>query len=325
MIRKNLEAMAVLAGLALAPAVLAAQAANRPTPAQAGKSSAAPAAGAKPGAPNLAQPGLHESAAPGAAEPGEANPLGSQAALPANCQGENCDAPAPHITIATPAPAPAPWPLQDRISWVANLLLVLIVYAGVMIAISLLRKIERQTRYAEIAAEAAGESAKTALLYAQAHAQADRSWVLVTAEAAPSAPDSFNIMATNRGRSPARIISLVDEIVSLGDEAQMPPTPIYKEEPKPPRNPIILLPGESTGIKSFCREEVSSVCASEEQLKMVEDWDEKIYLYGNVTYSELVSGDDKQVHETSWCCWYIHGRQRSGMVMAGPPEYNRHS
>ncbi len=43
------------------------------------------------------------------------------------------------------------------------------------------------------------------------------------------------------------------------------------------------------GIKSFSRDEVGSVCESPEQMKLVEAWAEKIYLYGNITYMDLRS------------------------------------
>ena len=48
------------------------------------------------------------------------------------------------------------------------------------------------------------------------------------------------------------------------------------------------------------------------------------YLYGKVAYTDLAASGDV-AHETGWCCWYIHGRQKSGMIMAGPLEYNGHT
>jgi len=202
---------------------------------------------------------------------------------------------------------------------------VIILYFGVMLAVSTLRKIERQTRYTEAAAQAAADSAKALLVFAQSQADADRPWVLVSPETVPGAPDKFTIVATNRGRSPARIVSLVDEIASAGDDSKLPPAPVYKNEPQPPSVSDILLPGESIGIKSFSRDEVSSVCETPEQLQLVESWIEKIYLYGSLTYQDLRASDGNGTHQTAWCCWYIHGRQKSGLVMAGPPTYNRHS
>ncbi len=253
-----------------------------------------------------------------------------------DCEGGACDAPLPHITIATPAPAPAPWPLQDRIAWAASLLLTIVAYVGIMLAVSTLRKIERQTRYGETAAQAATDSAKAALLLAQTQAQAqaqqaeaqalaERPWILITAEPAPGDPNGFTVVATNRGRGPARIVALAEEITSAADESQLPPVPAFTGEPHAPVVPMILLPGESADIKSFRRADVNSICGTEERLRRVEDWEEKIYLYGLIAYRDLRSSDEKQFHETSWCCWYIHGRQKSGMVMAGPPQYNRHT
>lgn len=315
MIRKHLAALAIVLPLIFGPTARAAQASSTAKPAH-------------QLVPPTAAPSSSTSAAPAAPTPSPAGTQTPGASNPAetavNCQGGSCDAPQPHITIATPAPAPAVWPLQERISWVANLVLVLIAYAGVMIGLSLLRKIERQTHYAEITAQAAADSAKAALLFAQTQVQADRPWIVVAPEPVPGAHDRFNIVATNRGRSPARIVSVVDEIASAGDDSKLPDTPVYKNEPQPPTAANILLPGESMEIKSFSRDEVSSVCESPEQLKLVESWLEKIYLYGNIVYLDLRSSDEKEVHQTTWCCWYIHGRQKSGMVTAGPPAYNRH-
>jgi hypothetical protein len=136
--------------------------------------------------------------------------------------------------------------------------------------------------------------------------------------------NGFSVVATNRGRSPARIVSLAEDLVLVQDEAQLPPTPLFKTAPRAPLAPMILLPGESASVKTFQRDEVKAICENPEQVLRVEDWKEKIYLYGKVAYTELVASGD-EAHDTGWCCWYIHGRQKSGMIMAGPLDYNRHS
>jgi len=325
MIWKSLAMMALLLSIALAPASLAAQTGHQATPTHQTAPPATPAP-VSPAATTTASPAASTAAPPAMANPGART----------DCEGSACDAQLPHITIATPAPAPAPWPLQDRIAWAASLLLTIVAYVGIMLALAALRKIERLTRYAETTAQAAAESAKAALLVAEtqaraqvqqaeAQAQVERPWILVTAEPAPGVPNSFTVVATNRGRSPARVVSLADKIITAVDESQLPPVPTFTGEPRPPLVPMILLPGESTGIKSFCRDDVKSSCDTEERLRRVEDWEEKIYLYGTVAYQDLSSHDEKQTHETSWCCWYIHGRQKSGMVMSGLPQYNWHT
>lgn len=257
-----------------------------------------------------------------------ANPAAAPAgAAPArtDCFGGSCDYQPPHITIATPAPAPAPWPWQERISWGANIVLVVLGYIAILIALSLLRKIERQTRYGEAAAQAAQESAQAALVQTQALVRAERPWIIMSVRPSQTIDNGFSVIATNRGRGPARIVSTVDEIVSAVDEARLAAKPEYHREPAAPEDPLILLPGEVTEIVSFSRADVKRICETDERLARVEKWEEKIFLYGEVTYRDLSAPDDTPAHQSSWFCWYIHGRQKSGMVMAGPPAYNRHT
>ncbi len=258
--------------------------------------------------------------------PASATPADAQPGASANpaCPNGPCDEEQPHITIATPAPAPSPWLLPDRIRWAAELLLLILAYIALMLVVSTLRKIERQTGYAETAALAAADSAKAALLFAENQAKAERPWILISTKPTPGVLNGFSVVATNRGRSPARIVSLAEGLILVQDEAQLPPAPVFKTAPHAPLAPIILLPSESASIKTFQREEVKSVCENPEQVLRVEDWKEKIYLYGKVTYTELVAAGETTL-ETGWCCWYIHGRQKSGMIMAGPLGYNRHS
>ena len=255
---------------------------------------------------------------PGPSSPGTP-PLGQNE----NCPGGNCDL--PHITIATPAPAPRPWPWQERIAWGANLVLVIVAYIGIMTALATLRRIERQGRYVEEAAQAAVQTANVTLKHVEALERAERPWILINVRTAIGIENGFSVVAINRGRSPARIISTIDEIVCVADETALSATPAYQKEPATPKEPIILLPEETIDLVSFSRDEVSQVCSTDELMKSVEDWESRIYLYGKVTYRSLAAPDDAAPSESSWCTWYIHGRQKSGMVVAGPPAYNKHT
>jgi hypothetical protein len=261
--------------------------------------------------------------------PAAANSVPGSAANPAtksDCNGFPCDDQPPHVIVTLPAPVEAPWLWRDRVAWGANLVLVVMGYVGVVLAFFLLKKIERQTRFAEVAAETASNSAQAALLHAQSVVNAERPWLLVTAEPALDVQNSFTVMVTNRGRTPATIAATAEQIKIAIDEAHLPAKPDYgNREPVAPLVPIILLPGESAGIKTFSRDDLRGVCESDEVFKRVEDWEEKLFLYGKVVYRDLIAPEDKQVHETNWCCWYIHGRQKSGLVIAGPPAYNLHT
>lgn len=231
-----------------------------------------------------------------------------------------------HITVVNPTPATPAWSLHEKIGWAAELVLVVLGYAGVLMALSLLKKIDRQTAYAEVAAEAASSAAQAALLNAQAILHAERPWILITIEPSRSAENSFSILATNRGRTPARIVSSLERKQILIDEHRLPPNPTYeKRDRNTHQTPVILLPGESTAVLTFSRNDVKGLCDSEERFRRIETWEEKVYLYGRVVYQDLIAPAEQQEHETNWCCWYIHGRQSSGLVMAGPPEYNAHT
>ncbi len=307
--QKGLARLAVLLAVALLPLAAAAQSgdqagAHRQNPPFAASSAAVP------------RPAVHRQNPPSAA-------VAKPAASPAPDEGAFEQ---PRVTVVNPPPQPAPWTLRDKIAWAANLVLVLLGYAGILLAVSTLKKIERQTGYAEAAAEAASASAQAALLNAQAVIHAERPWILISAEPSPGRENSFTVLATNRGRTPAKIIASAEQTRIVLDEKHLPAAPEYEnEEPGALLVPIILVPGESAAIKPFCREDVKGLCESEERFKRIERWEEKVYLYGKVSYVNLIAPDGDPAHETNWCCWYIHGQKNSGMVLAGPPAYNSHT
>ena len=321
MMSKGLAVFAVLLAMASVPAAITGQA-NRPT---AANSQSAPLTTAPKSVPGQS--------APDTGTPAATQPAGNSSATPqpgqiptGNCLTTDCNYQPSHIAISTPAPAAAPWPWQERIAWGANIVLVILGYIGIMVALSTLRKIERQTQYCEETAQAAASSAQAALLHAQAMVRSERPWVLVTAEALPNAPNAFIIIATNRGRTPARLESCLHLTTTAAGEARLPKSPELKlAKQSAAAESTILLPGESTTITAFSRDDVKDLCQNEERLKQVEEWEERIYLYGRLTYRDLIAPPDEQLHTTGWCCWYIHGRQKSGMVMAGPPAYNQHT
>jgi hypothetical protein len=335
MILKGLATLAVL--LALTPALLTAQtttptttppADHAPTPATHPQTS--PASPQNPTARPQAPAGRPQNSSP--------YPATAPSLTPAkpDCNGVPCEAQAPNFVVTLPDPKPTPWPIHDRILWAALLVLAFVGYAGA----NFLRKIEHNTRAIEglavalqetasaasAAATVASETAQSALLHAQSIVNAERPWVLVTAEPSHGVESSFEITATNRGRTPATITSALDQIVFAADEAHLPGVPEFKPVEAGARFvPIILLPGEAATLKTVRREDAKAFCGSDERFARIESWEERLFLCGKVAYTDLIAPAGKEAHETDWCCWFIHGKQRSALVPAGGPEYNAHS
>jgi hypothetical protein len=233
-------------------------------------------------------------------------------------------APPPQIVVTSPTAAPAPWTWHDRVLWGADLVLVVLGYTGVILALRMLKNIQRQTEFGVAAAQAALQCANAALESSQAIVDSGRPWIVISVEPFLTVENGFKVIATNRGRTPARITAKADCAKIAPDETKLPSTPDYKTgKSSTPFEPIILLPGESAGIRPFRRADVRALCASDEEFKRIEKWEDKIFLYGRVTYRDLISPLDQPDHETAWCCWYVYS-EKDALIIAGPPEYNKH-
>jgi hypothetical protein len=229
--------------------------------------------------------------------------------------------------IVNPPPAPAAtWGWREQVTWGATIVLAVLGYVGIMLALRTLKSIDRHLQSGTAATQAAMDSANAALTLAQAIANSERPWIVVTVEPFLTMENSFKVMASNRGRSPARIVSSVDHMQVAVDETNLAKKPEFEEvQPGDEPEPIVLLPGEATGIWALNREDLPAICKDAEVLKKVERWQETLFLFGRIRYMELAPLDEPHMHETFWCCRYIHGEKNSALVMAGPPEYNKHS
>lgn len=266
------------------------------------------------------------SATPAAHRPAAAPAVPAAAPHASDADSSQSSAPPPQIIVNPPA-APTPeWGWREQATWAASIVLAVLGYVGIMLALRTLKRIERHLEASTTTAQAALESSSAALSLAQAIANSERPWIVVTVEPFLTMESSFKVMAANRGRSPARIINAIDQVRVATDEAQLPKTPEFEMAAKPDApEPIVLLPGEATGIWAFNRDDLPAICKSADVLRKVERWEEILFLYGRITYMDLNATDQSHVHETYWCCRYIHGERNSALVMAGQPEYNKHS
>ncbi|HEX7730650.1 MAG TPA: hypothetical protein VF392_16590 [Terracidiphilus sp.] len=241
-------------------------------------------------------------------------------------QPEGDAANAHQLIVTTPPPPPVVWSWHDRVLWGAYVVLAILGYIAIMIGLRALRSIERQSAAAAATAKAALDSATAALMRTQAVVDAERPWIVVTVEPFLTMENAFKVLATNRGHTPAKLTVTIDQVAIAADETLLPATPQFqKEDANSLPEPVILLPGESVGIRPFSRDEVTSICKTKEELERIELWEEKIFLYGRVTYRQMIESETAQEHETVWCCRYIHGESKSALLMTGPPPYNKHT
>jgi hypothetical protein len=228
--------------------------------------------------------------------------------------------------VNPPAPPPEEWGWRQQLTWGATIVLAVLGYVGIMLALRTLKSIDRHLESGGAVTKVAMDTANAALALAQAIASSERPWIVVTVEPFLTMENSFKVMASNRGRSPARIVSSVDQVRIAVDETNLDKVPEFEKiEAGDEPEPIVLLPGEATGIWALNREDLGTICKSPEVLKKVERWQETLFLFGRIQYMELSAASEAGMHETFWCCRYIHGEKSSALVMAGPPAYNKHS
>ena len=258
-------------------------------------------------------------------QPASQSPMKPLSSDPGSIQGDPpAAAQPPQIVVTAPAQGNN-WTWHDKVLWGANLVLVVLGYIGVLLALRMLKNIQRQTEFGVSTAQAALQCANASLESSQAIVDSGRPWIVITVEPLLTVEHGFKVMATNRGRTPARILAKADCVKIATDETELPATPDYESgKSATPFEPIILLPGETAGIRPFRRTDVRSYCATDEQFQRIERWEERLYVYGRVTYRDLISPMDQPNHETDWCCWYVFA-EKDALVLAGPPEYNKHS
>jgi hypothetical protein len=287
---------------------------------------AVPASTPRPVSSTPKQPQTASPAGNGAASKPAPAPANSTQAMPGDPDPDQASTGTPpQIVVTSPNAQPSAWTWHDKVLWGALLVLVILGYIGVILSLRILKNIQRQTEFGVSAAQAALQCANAALESSQAIVDSGRPWIVITIEPFLTVEHGFKVMATNRGRTPARILAKADCVKIAADETKLPPTPDYDSgKSATPFEPIILLPGESAGIRPFRRADVRSYCASDEQFRHVEKWEEKVFIYGRVIYRDLISPLDQPNHETDWCCWYAYG-DKDALVIAGPPEYNKHN
>jgi hypothetical protein len=234
--------------------------------------------------------------------------------------------PQPNIKVVDPPAVVSDWPLHERITWAANLMLAVFGYAGIVIALRALNTVKRQMNSIESVAQAAIECANSATTCTRAIINTQRPWILMKAERSHETPNSFDILATNHGPIPAEIIDCPDQVRLVSGERHLPiDIADVIERCDVLESPVMLFPGESSVLQRFGRGDVNWICKTEDSLRGVRSSEQTILILGTVKYRGLNLFASKDDYKTDWCFRYVHGENTSDLVMGGPLRYNRHT
>ena|ERR1035437_9997534 len=169
------------------------------------------------------------------------------------------------------------------------------------------------------------KAAKAALLNAQAFINAERPWILVKAEPSKRREFGWELIAVNKGRTPAEVVAQADNCIALDIMASLPDIAEYGKSKIYP-TPQIILPdepfviGEITQYSLFKNDQASIT-----RFRNVET---EGYVYGSIIYRDLLSPPSAEPHETRWC-FSILPWQDQGMLLQEHGwegnEYTRHT
>ncbi len=198
----------------------------------------------------------------------------------------------------------------------SNWLLMLVGIGAVIAAFCTLEILKRQTKAAE-------DAAKAALLNAQVFINAERPWILVRAELSKQRDFGHQVMAVNKGRSPAEVLAHADNCTVIGimdflpDIAEYGKTKIYP-------SPQIILPEESVVIGEIT--ESSLVGKNQGDITRFRNAETQGYVYGSLIYRDLLGPPTAKPHETRWCFSVMTCGERELLAMEfgwGGNEYTR--
>ena len=200
--------------------------------------------------------------------------------------------------------------------------------AGIWVAICTLTDIQRQTGHLRRSVIASRKSARAALLNAQAVINSERPWIIIEFQKIMASDHAgkaqFHIVAVNRGKTVARIISYTEpiEVSCVLPDRELPmPYPSNLGHSRPQR---FLAPGATMEIADFYPRSRLNMqrmaAAGESQGGNIAA--QRMVIYGEIRYSDGVSPEPKW----SRYCFQHNPEQFSNiggnLMFCGPDGYN---
>jgi hypothetical protein len=227
----------------------------------------------------------------------------------------------PNVTVN---PSHRDW--ADWGIWVFNFFLVVVGGFQVFLLWGTLRAIrrqadqmERQTTKLEESIVIATDSAKAALLNAQAVINSERPWMFIATNPAVGNPRETHVKftAVNRGRTPAEIIAYTGDFTYAEKAEDLDPAPHYGLAGLELAHKKYMCTGDSFEVFDFdC-----SAIISQQQWEENQRNRKRLIFIGHVVYRDLITRDK---HETCYCYW-LSPVPWIGLIIGGPPEYNKHN
>ncbi len=167
------------------------------------------------------------------------------------------------------------------------------------------------------------KAAKAALLNAQAVINAERAWIVVSVES--PAPNQFNFIATNVGRTPANVKSIwsTSIIAKRGEVLQVPLDEKTAESLM--NTPSCLIPPTASQIVFRCNtEDMEKQGAFGRNMTFAQGFS-NLWFYGRIVYSDILQPDASPLHETKWLYWHIPVEGAIPFPDPHRPEHNSYT
>jgi len=224
------------------------------------------------------------------------------------------------VNITNSAPMPESWPFHERISWGANLALVLSSICGIGIGMWTLILLKRQTKATE-------DTANTALKQASHIVTSERAWMIANVEklhAPKTTMDQniwFSIRCLNKGKTPAFLLEIGNHGLIRHRSEKLPAIQLPYEEANIERwegNGLPLQPGADIVRSNF-----SVIGRGTEKIHSGEEF---LWIYGYIKYRDAFGENRETWYCFLWdnnCSISIEEDRPSCYMQRGPASYNR--
>jgi hypothetical protein len=212
-------------------------------------------------------------------------------------------------------PVRANWPLIAVAVW------------GILVARSTLGAIKWQAEETAKATKAMQESiplqtkaANAAFLNAQAVINSERPWLFMVTNKPEQDPLKtwVRFSVVNRGRTPAEVTFFSGDFTYSHPDS-LKPSPTYALEGNEFAHKKYLVPDDPPlEVYDFA---CGAILQDDDRWKTMRRDGVRLFFFGHVLYRDLITREE---HETRYCYW-LSPAEWVGLIIGGPPEWNKHT